>query len=779
MNQVYEVAEPEAPAREFPPERPSHPPARNLAVFYGAVIFLSAFLLFQVQLVIGKYILPLFGGGPSVWNTSLFFFQVLLLLGYAYAHWLSTRPSSRAQSRVHLALLAVALAAVSFLWFKWGTPITPGAAWKPQPADNPVAKILELLSVTVALPFFLLSTTSPLLQDWFARSHGGKSPYRLYALSNVGSLLGLLSYPFLVEWLLTIKHQALLWSSGFVVFALACAGVAWQFGANVHEPRETRKPRASLDDAFDAPGPARYALWIALATCSSVMLLATTNLLCQNIVVIPLLWVVPLSLYLLSFIITFDSDRWYRRVIFIPLYALGLGEGMKAIFEGANFAAIHQIGIFSLALFSVCMVCHGELARSKPAARHLTAFFLLVATGGALGGVIVVLIAPVIFRGLWEFQIALIGCGALLVCSFLMDDRRGRTERASWAVALAILLYFLRPLVTQRQALVTAGIALIAALIYLRRKRSGASAIASNFPWIPSAALAAVALFGFFAWQRIDRDADYALLQDRNFFGVKYVVKTFDSLRMQSGAVQHGTQFIDPARRDEPTGYFSRQTGVGMLLSNFPRGASGKEALRVGVIGMGVGTLAAYGQAGDFYRFYEIDPVVIHFSEGDHPYFTFVKDSPAKVETQVGDGRLSLEHELSQGQPQKYDVLIVDAFRGDAIPLHLLTREAMEIYTKELRGPDSIVAFHISNWYLDLAPVVVGLGNSQQMSSIAVSTGNARWIFLSRNPASLAVPKVKDVSTPVPLTRAPLLWTDDYSNLLQVLRPEFVKSLYK
>ena len=775
---MYDVAQLEPQARELPISPNAIAPARNLVILYATVIFLSAFLLFQVQLVIGKYILPLFGGGPSVWNTSLFFFQVLLLMGYAYAHWLSSRPATRTQSGIHAALLVVALAVVSLLWLKWGTPITPGAAWKPQPGDNPVAKILELLSVTVALPFFLLSTTSPLLQDWFARSHGGKSPYRLYALSNAGSLLGLLSYPFLVEWLLTIKHQAMLWSGGFVIFALSCAGVAWQFGRHERGAREAQKPISPRDEAAPAPGAMRYVQWVALATCSSVMLLSTTNLLCQNIAVIPLLWVVPLSLYLLSFIITFDSNRWYRRAVFIPLYALGLGVGMKAIFEGANFVAIRQIGMFSLALFSVCMVCHGELARSKPGARHLTAFFLLVATGGALGGVIVVLIAPVIFRGLWEFQIALIGCGALLVWSFLMEDRRGKTERAAWAVALAILAYFLRPQVTQRQALVTAGIALIAALLYMRRKRKGA-AIAPNFPWIPAAVLAAVALAGFFALQRIQRDAGYALLQDRNFFGVKYVIKTFDSLRMQSGAVQHGSQFIDPAKRDEPTSYYSRKTGVGMLLTNFPRGANGLQPLRVGVIGMGVGTLAAYGQSGDFYRFYEIDPVVIHFSEGLHPYFTFVKDSPAKVETQVGDGRLSLEHELSLGQPQKYDVLIVDAFRGDAIPLHLLTREAMEIYTQELRGPDSVVAFHISNWYLDLAPVVVGLGDSQQMSSVAVSSGGARWIFLSRNPASLALPKMKEFATPVPLSRAPLLWTDDYSNLLQVLRPELVKSLYK
>jgi len=775
---MYDVVELEPQARELPISPNAIAPARNLVILYATVIFLSAFLLFQVQLVIGKYILPLFGGGPSVWNTSLFFFQVLLLMGYAYAHWLSSRPATRTQSGIHAALLVVALAVVSLLWLKWGTPITPGAAWKPQPGDNPVAKILELLSVTVALPFFLLSTTSPLLQDWFARSHGGKSPYRLYALSNAGSLLGLLSYPFLVEWLLTIKHQAMLWSGGFVIFALSCAGVAWQFGRHERGAREAQKPISPRDEAAPAPGAMRYVQWVALATCSSVMLLSTTNLLCQNIAVIPLLWVVPLSLYLLSFIITFDSNRWYRRAVFIPLYALGLGVGMKAIFEGANFVAIRQIGMFSLALFSVCMVCHGELARSKPGARHLTAFFLLVATGGALGGVIVVLIAPVIFRGLWEFQIALIGCGALLVWSFLMEDRRGKTERAAWAVALAILAYFLRPQVTQRQALVTAGIALIAALLYMRRKRKGA-AIAPNFPWIPAAVLAAVALAGFFALQRIQRDAGYALLQDRNFFGVKYVIKTFDSLRMQSGAVQHGSQFIDPAKRDEPTSYYSRKTGVGMLLTNFPRGANGLQPLRVGVIGMGVGTLAAYGQSGDFYRFYEIDPVVIHFSEGLHPYFTFVKDSPAKVETQVGDGRLSLEHELSLGQPQKYDVLIVDAFRGDAIPLHLLTREAMEIYTQELRGPDSVVAFHISNWYLDLAPVVVGLGDSQQMSSVAVSSGGARWIFLSRNPASLALPKMKEFATPVPLSRAPLLWTDDYSNLLQVLRPELVKSLYK
>jgi hypothetical protein len=779
MNQMYDVAELQPLAQELPISPNAIPPARNLAVLYGAVIFLSAFLLFQVQLVIGKYILPLFGGGPSVWNTSLFFFQVLLLLGYAYAHWLSSRPATRTQSRIHLVLLAAALAVVSILWLKWGTPITPGTAWRPQPGGNPVAKILELLSVTVALPFFLLSTTSPLLQDWFARSQGGKSPYRLYALSNVGSLLGLLSYPFLVEWLLTIKHQALLWSSGFIIFALSCAGVAWQFGRRERGAREAQKPISPLDDASPAPGAARYVLWVTLATCSSVMLLSTTNLLCQNIVVIPLLWVVPLSLYLLSFIITFDSDRWYRRVVFIPLYALGLGEGMKTIFEGANFAAIHQIGIFSLALFSVCMVCHGELARSKPAARHLTAFFLLVATGGALGGVFVVLIAPVIFRGLWEFQIALIGCGALLVWSFLMEDRRGRTERAAWVIALATLAYFLRPLVTQRQALVTAGVALIAALIYLRRKRKRAAPIAPNVPWIPAAALAAVALFGFFALQRIQRDTGSMLLQDRNFFGVKYVIKTFDTILMQSGAVQHGYQFIDPAKRDEPTSYYGLKTGVGMLLSNFPRGANGTQPLRVGLIGMGVGTLAAYGKAGDFYRFYEIDPAVIRFSEDTHPYFTFIEDTPAKVETQVGDGRLSLEHELSQGQPQKYDVLIVDAFRGDAIPLHLLTREAMEIYTKELRGPDSVVAFHISNWYLDLAPVVVGLGDSQQMGSIAVSTGAARWIFLSRNPASLTLPKMKEFATPVPMSTPPLLWTDDYSNLLQVLRPEFVKSLYK
>ena len=500
---MYDVAELEPLARELPisPNALNFQPARNLVVFYGAVIFLSAFLLFQVQLVIGKYILPLFGGGPSVWNTSLFFFQVLLLLGYAYAHWLSSRRATKMQSRIHVALLAVALAVVSILWLKWGTPITPGAAWKPQPGDNPVAKILELLSVTVALPFFLLSTTSPLLQDWFARSQGGKSPYRLYALSNVGSLLGLLSYPFLVEWLLTIKHQALLWSSGFVIFALSCAGLAWQFGRQERGAREAQKPISSIDEASPAPSAMRYVLWVALATCSSVMLLSTTNLLCQNIVVIPLLWVVPLSLYLLSFIITFDSDRWYRRAVFIPLYALGLGVGMKAVFDGANFAAIRQIGIFSLALFSVCMVCHGELARSKPGARHLTAFFLLVATGGALGGVIVVLIAPVIFRGLWEFQIALIGCGALLIWSFLMEDRADSTERASWAVALAILAYFLRSYLTQRQALVTAGVALIAALIYLRRKRNGAPPSLRIFHGFRQRLSRPWRYFGFFALQ--------------------------------------------------------------------------------------------------------------------------------------------------------------------------------------------------------------------------------------------------------------------------------------
>src|SRR6202048_1472227 len=396
---------------------------------YALTIALSAFLLFQVQMILGKFLLPLFGGTPAVWTTCLLCFQVLLLLGYSYGHVLGNAKSWGVQGRVHAALLLASLGLLGVLWVKWGSPLTPGSEWRPQPNDNPVAKILELLAVTVALPFFLLSTTGPLLQRWLSVSGGKRSPYRLYALSNAGSLLGLLSYPFLIEWSLTLKHQAWVWSCGYVAFAVLGTAIAWRHTASNSGHDFPQLQSTEYREVAQAPGKLRYLLWMGLSACSTTMLLASTNLLCQDIAVIPLLWVVPLSLYLLSFILTFDSNRWYRRKIYWPLYFLVLGAAMKTTFNESNGETVFLIVLYCVTLFTVCMVCHGELARSKPEPRRLTGFYLMVALGGALGGAFVVLVAPHVFLGLWEFHVRLIGCGFLLTAAYALARRKPMADK--------------------------------------------------------------------------------------------------------------------------------------------------------------------------------------------------------------------------------------------------------------------------------------------------------------------------------------------------------------
>jgi hypothetical protein len=758
---------------------------RVVAFRCAATVFLSAFLLFQVQLLIGKYILPSFGGAPAVWNTCMLCFQVLLLLGYAYAHVLSRQKRPRVQGKVHIGLLLASLVVLLAVSTRWDSPLTPGPGWKPLPSDNPSWKILELLGVTVALPFFLLSTTGPLVQKWLSLSSSGKSPYRLYALSNAGSLLGLLSYPFLVEWAFTIKHQAWLWSLGYALFVLLGAAIAWQLPGSAKAHGVEESSDSTAPGLSTGPGLGRCLLWVALSTCSSVMLLATTNLLCQDIAVIPLLWVLPLSIYLLSFIVAFESNRWYRRSIFWPFYFLALGLALKTIFLGSHDRAPLQIVVFSLALLAVCMVCHGELARSKPSPNYLTSFYFMVAIGGALGGVFVVLIAPHIFRGFWEFQIALLGCGFLLFLAFLLEDRSGRTEQSAWVATLAILMVFLLPqlpglfpklgslsLLTKEYYTGSLAAAFLVSRELVHRRRNHAVHIPadSRLLWKPAASAALLGLFAIIAYAHTLFGTEYVLFQERNFFGVKYVLDSFDVIQLNNGSTMHGAEFKDSARRDIPTFYYRRNSGIGLLLSNYSRGASGQERLRVGLIGLGVGTLAAYGQPGDRFRFYEIDPVVIQLSVGPKRYFHFLEDSQSTVETVLGDARLSLEREATQGELQKFDVLAVDAFSGDAIPVHLLTREAMGIYLQHLRGPDSVIAFHVSNRYLDLAPVLVGLSEYYHLQAVEIHDTGNRWILLSQHPTMLRLPNLAEQAFSITLNKRPLLWTDDYSNLFQVLR---------
>lgn len=692
------------------------------AILYALTTMSSAFLLFQIELMMGKYLLPRFGGGPSVWSTSLLIFQVFLLIGYGYAAFSCARLSPRSQAGFHLGLLGVS-AIVAFYFAMSLHPSTSAVSTKPV-AESPVWNITLLLVTSVGMQCVLLSATSPLLQSWFGRSHSA-SPYRLYALSNLGSMVGLLGYPFLVERFLTLSTQVWLWAVTYAVFVLMASGCALLFMRKAAipvivqdlKPEKTRKPKKIV--AKDS-----RILWLLLAACSSAMLLATTNLICQQVAPIPMLWVVPLSLYLLSFIVCFDHARWYRREIFQPLYLVMALVALRALPNYSLISITELLVTYSFALFAVCMVCHGELARLKPEPERLTSYFLLISAGSALGGAAVVLLAPRIFDRFWEFQIALVGSGILIGVALVRDN-------ASWTHRLRL----------GKVMLALSLIGLCAGTWYFTNE--------------------------LLEWE----ESDITAACIRNFFGVKTVWHEEDRVDLLHGHTLHGFQNTDPQQRNEPTGYYARDTGIGLLLENFPR-PSGK-SLRVGVIGMGVGTLAAYGQPGDYYHFYEIDPSIPEFSRGDQPMFTFVQKSSARIDVEVGDARIRLEDEDLRHDPQNFDVLVVDAFSGDFIPVHLLTREAMSLYLRHLHDSDSVIAFHLSSPGLDLPPVVANLAQSYQLAVTEIdgpSPWDPIWVLCSRNLEALRRSDVNATAHPVKISKPQRVWTDDYSSLYEAVR---------
>ena len=692
-------------------------------ILYAATIFLGAFLLFQVQLIIGKYILPWFGGSPSVWNTCLLLFQILLLLGYLYAHLVSTRLTVRLQTRLHFAFLFVSLVVLAIMAYRWPSPITPGEAWRPLPEESPEWRVIIVLAASVGFPFLILSTTGPLLQVWLSREQQG-SPYRLYALSNLGSLLGLVSYPFLEERFLFLRAQAWIWSVAYCLFLLGYGACAWVLQRHTSS---TEVPPVPVGDVSAKPNITSRLLWLAFAACASAMLIATTNLICQEIAVIPLLWVLPLCVYLLTFIICFGNESWYRRSIWYCLYALAFFAALTVLSaQDGQPHTLVEIAVFCLALFAVCMVCHGELVKRKPAREFLSTFYLTIATGGALGSILVVLIAPHIFRRFWEFQLSLLFCGVLLITVVLLD-------KESWFYRRPVLRVLVYAVV---MALMFQGYNYGKALL-----RPGAGG--------------------------------QIVFRGRNFFGVKTVRQDQLGNWLINGRTRHGVQVRDPALHDEPTLYYKRLSGIGLILDHYPVSIdeNGKRrALRVGVVGLGAGTLAAYGHAGDYFRFYEIDPQVVGLSLGPKPWFSFLQDSPATVDIVLGDARLSLEKEAATGQLQKFDVLVLDAFSSDSVPVHLLTKEAMALYSRHLSGPNSVIAFHLTNRALDLRPVAYGLSREYRMNAVEVEQpGFSVWVLASANPQMINVPGLKERSKPVTIHHAVPLWTDEYSNLFDVL----------
>jgi SAM-dependent methyltransferase len=684
----------------------SLPPWQRL--LFAATIFLGAFLLFLIEPLFAKLILPWFGGSAAVWAICLVFFQSALLLGYLYADATIRRLVPQRQSVLHLGLLLVSL-----LWL----PIAPEIFWRSHVEIDPAWRILGLLTFSLGLPFVLLSATSPLLQTWYARRASGRSPYPLFALSNLASLLALLSFPFLIEPRLSSREQSILWSSLYGLFVICCALSAWlsrNYMPQAFLRNETPEATEREAPAGDTP-PALGSklLWLSFSACGSMMLLAVTNHLSQNVAPVPLLWVVPLALYLLSFALVFAKRQFYWRWFVARLLAVALGCAGYAIHDASVTHAIQiSVPLFCGTLFVACLFCHGELVQRKPRVRYLTSFYLTIALGGALGAVSVGLLAPHILSGVYELPIILL-LTAVLAAIVLWGE--GWWARIFWA-GMAIAM---------------------GAVLVLNIRETGEDTV-----------------------RRM-----------RNFYGALRIQEFNTGLKLPyrslvHGTIQHGAQYLSFPENRNPTTYYGRRSGVGLALRFCCEGTK-----RVGVIGLGTGTLAAYGKPGDSFRFYEINPQVIAVANG---WFTFLKQSPAESEIILGDARLSLE----SAPPQQFDVLAVDAFSGDAIPVHLLTKEAFAVYFRHLK-PDGILAVHTSNTYLNLAPVVKLLAEDADYPTrliaseedVSMMISSADWVLVTRNQEFLNKPETFPGSQTIEVPARLRLWTDDYNNLYEILRP--------
>ncbi|HEX8522586.1 MAG TPA: fused MFS/spermidine synthase [Tepidisphaeraceae bacterium] len=674
----------------------------------AATIFVSAFLLFVVQPLIARFILPWFGGAAAVWTTCLLFFQVVLLGGYCYAHVLTRLLGRKAQAGVHVALLAGCALML---------PIAPAENLAPGPEQNPTLAILRLLLICLGLPYFALSATSPLLQHWFARVEPRRSAYRLYALSNLGSLLALVSYPTVVEPMLARQVQSRAFSIGFRVFAALCAAAA------ILHARARGEDVAASVETGDAPKhlvPIRAVAVLMLAACASLLLLATNNVLCQDIAPFPFLWVLPLGLYLLSFILCFEYPSSYHRGVFIPLTMLATLGICYLIFFRLSTSMAWQVVGFSGALFVFCMLCHGEVARLRPGTTQLTAFFLLVSLGGVIGALLVSVAAPLIFTGFFELQI-----GVVMVWVILLGVLWGSSSSRMQRFRLPVL-------------------------------------------WLVPSILFSVVMLLLYSGSHLY--VPQRLARVRNFYGVAEVRQiepadvsaTYRALYHNS--ILHGLQYTASRMRATPATYYAPPAGVAVALQTFR--ADGPR--RVGLVGLGTGTLATYGKQKDFFEFYEIDPAVVELAR---KYFTFLSDCDAETAIQPGDARLT----LAQQEPQQFDVLVLDAFSGDAIPVHLLTTEAFELYLRHLK-PGGVLAIHLTNKHLDLLPVVwAGVSRARLAGAVfSVAAHGATiypsdWMLASKDQKylrSLTTQPSFRHTTP----RAMRPWTDDHAPLFPLLK---------
>jgi len=673
------------------------PRTNAFGIWTAAAISLSAFLLFMVEPLVAKRILPWFGGSAAVWSTCLVFYQTALLVGYFYARLITRYLKPLAQAALHILLLAAALALL---------PIGPAEHWKPVSTGEPAWQILYMLTATIGLPFVILSATSPLLQSWLAR-RGDEAPYWLFAVSNLFSLAALLAYPTVVEPWLNLSRQSAYWSIVFALFVLTCAGVAWQ----------SRSAPAIAPPEPDRGNVLQPFYWFLLAACGSMLLLSVTNHMTENVAAVPLLWVLPLAVYLLSFVLSFGFPRVYQRSLWLRLLAFALGVVAYAAYSIDTVEPIQvSVPVFLAGLFIACMFCHAELRRLRPAASGLTGFYLMIAFGGAAGAIFVGLLSPQVFSGIYELPLTL--CFTALLALLLVWSSGVLGVRLLWIAVLVCMT--------------------AAAIANVRAYRQNSLTLRRSF----------------YGSLRVVQSPHAGPEQIRTLF---------------HGTIQHGAQFLTPQRRMRPITYYGPDSGVGILLREcFPL------PKRVGVIGLGTGSLAVYGQAGDTFRFYEINSQVIEIAQS---LFFYTRETPAHVEIVEGDARLSIQRE----SVPPYDVLALDAFSGDAIPVHLLTREAVALYLRHLK-PDGVLVFHVSNNYLDLAPVVAQLAEEIHYHALEVKSHPvpedlilaAEWVLVTRNESVLENTAIKLHAQSITARPGLRPWTDDFNNLLEILKaPRF------
>jgi spermidine synthase len=713
-------------------------------IVFAVIAFINAFLLFQVQFVIGKFILPWFGGVPAVWTTSMMFFQVLLLIGYALSGF-----ASGERWRAKLGLLVPALAALSIVllvhqYARRGVPVLPDPSFNSRGVDAPVFNIVVMLAGSVGLPYLTLAAASPQIQAWYYRFKK-RPPYHLYSISNLGSLAGLLSYPFLVERVMDVQSQSRLWFfcfllNGVLVSAAAATALAGRKArgpGEIHVPRRDQAQEGAAS-ADARPSIRRRMLWIALSAVASLSLLANTNQICQEIAVVPFLWTLPLTLYLLSFILAFAQKSIYNREIFRTAFiTLAFASG-AALLMAKGIPVLWHVALFSCTLLVICMICHGELARLVPPPVSLASFYINIALGGAAGAVFVNLAAPLLFSGYWEFHLSILAT-AILLSGFILKE--GRTEPSSENRA---------PSCSMRKAFAFSMPVLIAVFLLLSPLQYYRNSVASF----------------------------------RNFFGVLRVEKKTverpesDIYFLMHGITTHGFQFAREDLRHIPTCYYGMQSGVGLSFTRHPNRASG-ETLKVGAIGLGIGTVAAYGEEGDIIDFYEINPKVADLAFGSGGYFDFLATSKARIGVETGDARVLIELELGGEKKRKhYDLLVLDAFSSDSVPVHLLTREAFVLY-EEILKDDGIIAAHTSNRTLAIAlQVLRQVFEEDYHAAVLITAGDdysfgAEWVIATKNERFLSDPEIaRNLIEPRLFMKkySTSLWTDKHSSLFEILK---------